>query len=96
MFRLKTSSDLQKQLADHVKRIRQSRKITQQELADRANIGIATIQRFEQRGEIGLSKLMTILAVLDVGEAIVESFEKATPTFSSIEEIERLNRKERS
>lgn len=64
MFELSTPKEILKELAKRVKneRIRQNK--TQEDMAKKAGIGLATYQRFESNGQIKFESFVSILFVL--------------------------------
>lgn len=61
---LRSPADINLEIAARVKARRKEQKITQQELARRADVSYGSIKRFERLGEISLSSLIRIAFVL--------------------------------
>ena len=80
-----TPSEINKDLALRIKKIRKRKKITQEELARRSNVSYGTIKRFEQTGDISLNSLTKIAMELNLTNDIKKLFSD-TP-YSSIEEV---------
>lgn len=78
-------SDIAKQLADRLKRIRKRKKITQHQLAARSNVSYASLCRFEQTGQISLESLIKLSMELGLVDEIRELFTR--PVYTSIEEV---------
>ena len=78
-------SDIAKQLADRLKRIRKRKKITQHQLAARSNVSYASLCRFEQTGQISLESLIKLTMELGLVDEIRELFTR--PVYTSIEEV---------
>lgn len=72
----KQPSDIKLELANRLKQIRKSKKYTQQELAERTNVSLGSIKRFEQKGEISLHHLLEIAQILEVLEDFDLLFQK--------------------
>lgn len=72
----KQPSDIKLELAHRLKQIRKSKKYTQQELAERTNVSLGSIKRFEQKGEISLHHLLEIAQILEVLEDFDLLFQK--------------------
>lgn len=64
-FDLRTPAEIAGLLADRVRALRLQRGWTQQELAERAGLTLATYRRFEHSGRISLERLLRIAVVLD-------------------------------
>jgi transcriptional regulator with XRE-family HTH domain len=80
MFELSTPKEILKELVVRVKneRIRQNK--TQQDVAKKAGIGLATYQRFENSGQIKFESFVSILLVLGKAEELANIL--IGPTFS--------------
>jgi transcriptional regulator with XRE-family HTH domain len=78
-------SDIAKQLADRLKRIRKRKKITQRQLASRSNVSYASLCRFEQTGLISLEAFIKLTMELGVADEIKDLFTR--PVYTSIEEV---------
>lgn len=85
-FELKTTSEVAKDLAGRVREVRVERRLTQAELAKRADVALATYRRFEQTGEISLDRLLRVAQVLEVLGDFNRLFQ--TPPASSLDELE--------
>ena len=80
-----TPTEIDKELALRVKRIRKRKKITQKELAMRANVSYGTLKKFEQTGDISLKALTKIALELGVIDEIKGLFN--CTVYSSLEEV---------
>ncbi len=69
-----TPSEINKNLAQRVKKIRKRRKITQVQLAERSNVSYGALKKFEQTGEISLLSLTKISLELGIADDIKELF----------------------
>ncbi|OON87370.1 transcriptional regulator [Oribacterium sp. C9] len=69
-----TPSEINKNLAQRVKKIRKRRKITQVQLAERSNVSYGALKKFEQTGEISLLSLTKISLELGIADEIKELF----------------------
>ncbi len=70
-----TPSAAQRMLADRVREARITLGLTQKTLADRAGLTLATLRRFEQKGEISLKYLVRLchaLGRLDEFDALLK------------------------
>lgn len=78
-------SDIAKELAGRLKKMRKRKGITQRQLASRSNVSYASICRFEQTGLISLEAFIKISMELGVVDEIRELFTR--PVYTSIEEV---------
>ena len=62
----KQVSDVKLELARGIRQIRKEKGYTQQELSNRSGVTLASLKRFEQKGEISLHNLLEISNILDV------------------------------
>ncbi|SCW59421.1 Helix-turn-helix domain-containing protein [Ruminococcaceae bacterium YRB3002] len=62
--------DTARELVRRLREYRISMELTQEDLADMAMVSVKTISRFENGEEIGLSKFVRILHVLELSENI--------------------------
>lgn len=61
---LRSPGEVMRDLAARVRALRLARNITQQMLAERVDVAIGTVKRFEKTGEIQLRHLLRIALVL--------------------------------
>ena len=86
----KTPRELLLLIAENEKKRRKQLGMTQNKLAEEASISLASLRRFEQKGEIALSSLMKIAIVLRAqAEFLFPSIR-----YKSIKEIINAERKE--
>ena len=78
-------SDVAKELAQRLKRIRKRKKITQRQLAMRCNVSYASLCRFEQTGLISLEAFIKLSMELGVIDEVRDLFTR--PVYTSIEEV---------
>mgnify|MGYP003872506395 CR=1 FL=1 len=71
----KQPADIKLELAARVKALRKKRGYSQMELAERSNVSLGSIKRFEQQGEISLHHLLEIAQILDVLEDFDQLFQ---------------------
>lgn len=84
---LRSPGDVQLELAKRASQRRKEQHITQQILAQRSQVSLGSIKRFEQTGEISLASLVRIAVVLGCVNDLESVF--ARHAYSSIEEIIR-------
>jgi transcriptional regulator with XRE-family HTH domain len=71
-------------IGERAKELRLFRNFTQQELAIRAGVGSATVQRFEKTGHISLENALRIAFALGVDDGFRRLFE--APKYGSLDE----------
>ncbi len=74
-------------LARRVKAVRLDRGWTQQEVAERAGLTLATYRRFERTGKVSLERLLKLAVVLDARAGFDQLF--AAPPARSVADLER-------
>ncbi|MGX1201132.1 helix-turn-helix domain-containing protein [Marinobacter sp. MBR-105] len=57
-------------LGKHIRIARKRRSLTQQDLADRASVGVATVQRLERGESVSLDILANILVAMDLEDTL--------------------------
>lgn len=82
---LQTPGEIARLLAGRVRELRLQRGWTQQEMAERAGVTLATYRRFEHTGRIALERLLRIAVVLDARTGFDELF--ARPSARSLAEL---------
>jgi transcriptional regulator with XRE-family HTH domain len=87
---LQTPGEIGRNLAARVRALRLHRGWTQQELADRSGLTLATYRRFERTGRIALERLLRIAAVLDARAGFDQIF--TLPPARSLAELAELTR----
>lgn len=81
----KVPTDIVKEIAIKVRALRKEKKYTQQELAERANVSLASYKRFERTGQISFESLVQIAFVLGK----LQDFESIFK-MNEMEKIEKL------
>ena len=80
-----TAEELDKKLAERIRRIRKRRSISQQELAVMSGVSYGSIKRFEGSGQISLLSLTKIAMALELTDELRDLF--AQVPYRSIEEV---------
>lgn len=88
-----TLSRAQEAVAANMRKRRLATGLTQQGLAKRAGVSLATLRKFEQRGVISLESFLKLAMVLDALEGVVKATEPSAPEYSSIDEVLEAERK---
>lgn len=87
---LQTPAEIARSLAGRVRALRLHRGWTQQELASRAGLTLATYRRFERTGRIALERLLRLAVILDAQAGFDQLF--ALPEARSLAELAELAR----
>lgn len=65
MYQLLTESDIQTAFASHLRKLRESAKLSRNGLAQRSTVPEATIKKFESTGQISFRQLLLLWQSLD-------------------------------
>lgn len=84
---LLTATDVQRQLADAVRRQRKQRKLSRQALAECSTVPAATIKRFETTGQISLRQFILLWQCVDRLERLAELSGTSERKPRSIDEV---------
>lgn len=76
-------------IADNMKSLRKSRKISLRALSEISGVSYASLRRFEETGEISLKSLIKVAIVLDATEPLDKLF--IDTTIRSIEDLIKRN-----
>ena len=87
MISLISPSKAQLKLAESIQVRRLSMELTQEGLAERSGVPLATLRKFEQKGEISLGSFLKLLMVIGGMEEIIQALKPSKPNFSSIDEV---------
>ena len=77
--------DIKQEISQRVRKRRREAKISQAELAQRSGVSLGSIKRFENSGEISLTSLLRISAVLGYENDFFKLFEHKN--YQSLDEI---------
>ena len=91
MVALISISSAQHQLASNVHDQRVKIGLTQRGLAKRANVSLAALRKFEQKGLISLESFLKISMVLGLLENVVKATSPIKTEFSSIDDVLKAN-----
>ena len=91
-----TLSKAQEAIAGNMRGRRLATGLTQQGLAKRSGVSLATLRKFEQKGIISLESFLKLAMVLDALEGVAKATEPPAPAYSSIEEVLESERKKPS
>lgn len=88
-----TVSKAQQAVAGNMRDRRLATGLTQQGLAKRSGVSLATLRKFEQKGVVSLESFLRLTMVLDALENVVKATEPPAPAYSSIDEVLEAERK---
>ena len=80
-------SDAKKELSRHLRSLRLRRGLTQAGLAKRSGVKLATLRKFEQKGQVSLESFLKLLIVLDRLQPLVDAVEPRKTIFKTMEEV---------
>lgn len=87
MISLISTAKAQQKIAGQVRDRRLAMNLTQEGLAARSGVPVATLRKFEQKGVISLESFLKLLMVLGGLEEVIQVLKPTKPTFTSIEEV---------
>lgn len=88
-----TVSKAQEAIAENMRNRRLATGLTQQGLAKRSGVTLATLRKFEQKGIVSLESFLRLAMVLDTLEDMVKATELSVTEYSSIDEVLETERK---
>ncbi len=88
-----TVSKAQGAIAENIRNRRLATGFTQQGLAKRSGVSLATLRKFEQKGIISLESFLKLAMVLEALEDVVGATELSVTEYSSIDEVLEAERK---
>jgi transcriptional regulator with XRE-family HTH domain len=80
-------SKAQQAIAGNLRERRLQLDLTQEGLAQRSGVPVATLRKFEQQGVISLESLLKLLMALGMLDAIVKATEVPETSYSSLDEV---------
>jgi len=80
-----------KKLAENTRQRRLDMELTQEGLAERSGVPLATLRKFEQKGLISLESFLKLLMVLGGIESIIKATQPQPTEFTSIDEVISAN-----
>jgi len=84
MTLIKTPESVRKDLSQKVKRRRLDANLSQQGLADRSGVSIATLRVFERKGKVSLENLLKLASALGNLDAFENLFGKTSDEISNL------------
>lgn len=74
-------------MAEQLRKRRLAKRLTQEGLANRAGVSLASLRKFEQKGQVSLVSFLKMASVLDCLPDLVKATELPDTAFESIEEV---------
>ncbi|MCC5937859.1 MAG: helix-turn-helix transcriptional regulator [Lunatimonas sp.] len=87
MISLVSPARAQQILTTIVREKRLAQNLTQEGLADRSGVPVATLRKFEQKGSISLESFLKLMWVLGGLEDMLTALKASKTNFNSIEEV---------
>lgn len=89
MISLITTSKALQKVAERMRDLRLEKELTQAGLAARSGVSLASLRKFEQKGQISLESFFKLAMVLGCLEQLIEAIKPADNNFSSIDDVLR-------
>ena len=89
-YTLDNQDDIAKGIADDFRRRRIEKNITRDQLAERSDVAVSNIVRFEQKGLISLRNLISLAIALGYTSELRNVF--AEPKYSTMEELMQIRK----
>ncbi len=90
-----TPKEILEKLPVLIRKKRIGKELTQAELAVRANVSLASLRKFEQKGQISLESFIKLAFVLDLAEPILQAIQDHLLSPKTIDEVIVKNTLER-
>lgn len=87
MVTFKTTAKAQQKLAENLRSRRLQMGLTQEGLAERSGVALATLRKFEQKGMISLESFLKLNAIVGSLEQIITATAPKPKSYSSIDEV---------
>lgn len=89
-YTYETTDDVAMKMAEDFRRRRIEKNLTREQLAEKAQIPVSNMVRFEQKGLISLKNLIALSVALGYTSEIKNLF--ATPKYSTMEELTQIRK----
>lgn len=87
---LDNADDIAKAMANDFRKRRIEKNLTREQVAEKANVAVSNIVRFEQKGLISLKNLIGIAMALEYTTEVKNIF--AEPKYSTMEELAQIRK----
>ena len=91
MISLVTTAEALSQIAGLMRQRRLDMNMTQVLLAERSNVSLAVLRKFERSGKISLESFMKLAFTLDVMDGVLAGLKNKEEEFSSMDELLKEN-----
>lgn len=91
MISLISAFKAQLKIAENIRARRLAMELTQEGLAERSGVSLATLRKFEQKGIISMESFLKLLMVVGALEDIISVLKPSKPNFTSIDEVLKDN-----
>lgn len=89
-YTLDNADDIAKAMANDFRKRRIEKNLTREQVAEKANVAVSNIVRFEQKGLISLKNLIGIAIALEYTTEVKNIF--AEPKYSTMEELAQIRK----
>lgn len=89
-YALDNADDIAKAMANDFRKRRIEKNLTREQVAEKANVAVSNIVRFEQKGLISLKNLIGIAMALEYTTDVKNIF--AEPKYSTMEELTQIRK----
>ena len=89
-YTLDNADDIAKAMANDFRKRRIEKNLTREQVAEKANVAVSNIVRFEQKGLISLKNLIGIVMALEYTTEVKNIF--AEPKYSTMEELSQIRK----
>lgn len=89
-YTLDNADDIAKAMANDFRKRRIEKNLTREQVAEKANVAVSNIVRFEQKGLISLKNLIGIAMALEYTTEVKNIF--AEPKYSTMEELAQIRK----
>ena len=89
-YMLDNADDIAKAMANDFRKRRIEKNLTREQVAEKANVAVSNIVRFEQKGLISLKNLIGIAMALEYTTEVKNLF--AEPKYSTMEELTQIRK----
>ena len=89
-YTLDNADDIAKAMANDFRKRRIEKNLTREQVAEKANVAVSNIVRFEQKGLISLKNLIGIAMALEYTAEVKNIF--AEPKYSTMEELTQIRK----
>ncbi len=91
MILLTSPAKAQLKIAENLRARRVAMELTQEGLAERSGVPLATLRKFEQKGIISLEALIKMLIVTGGVEDLIDVLKPLKPAFKTIDDVLKDN-----